>query len=71
MRLLGTHIALLSITMHITTNPSFILLALAAGAVALPVDPLIGHGLEGPPRGVASHTFSPHLFFLFCHTGLC
>ena len=63
-----THIALLSTTMRITTNLYFILLMLAAGAVALPVD---NPDEPRSKQGLSSHTFSPHLFFLFCHTALC
>jgi len=51
----------LSITMRITTNLSFILLALAAGAVALPAPDPVKPEARALVTGLSSHTF----FFVF------
>jgi len=60
----------LSITMCITPNLSFVLLALVAGAIAFPANPApdpVKSEVTPLETGVSSHTFSPPFFFLICH----
>jgi len=53
--------------MRITTNLSFVLLALAAGAIAFPANPgpdPVKPEVTPSQAGVSSHTFSPPFLFI-------
>ena len=52
--------------MRIATNLSFMLLALAAGVVALPAPAPVKPEVRALVNGVSFHTFSPPFFVLLC-----
>ena len=59
--------------MHITTNLSFVLFALAAGAAALPAPDPVKPEVRARPvlNGVSSHTFLPSFLFHHPPPSLC